>query len=109
MQYVVDKNGNLFVEIDVNEDMNIPKAVLAIPFVGIMLTAAMLLDMSIRVESLDKKFYESLKNIECAFRSIYRTDKIKFQVLSQNIVDCSYFPENKKLFSSRVVWRRLVH
>lgn len=56
----------------------------------------MLLDMSIRVELLDKKFYESLKNIECAFRSIYRTDKIKFQVLSQNIVDCSYFPENKK-------------
>ena len=96
MRYVTDKSKTLFVEFEAKNDIEIPKAVLTIPFVGVMLTVAMLLDISIRVETLDSNFFQSLKNIEHVFQSIYRTRKIKLQVSSLNIEDCSYFSENKK-------------
>ena len=57
MRYVTDKSKTLFVEFEAKNDIEIPKAVLTIPFVGVMLTVAMLLDISIRVETLDSNFF----------------------------------------------------
>lgn len=96
MQYVMDRKEDLFVEFPMVGNRNIPTAVLTIPFVGIMLTAAMLLDVSISVDELDENFYGSLQDIERVFQSMYHTNKIKIQVLSSKIVACDYSPENFK-------------
>lgn len=96
MQYVANKKKTIFVEFEMDENTEVPKAVLTIPFVGIMLTVAMLLNISIYVEEIDRNFYESLNNIEHFFQSIYHTDKIKLQVSSLKVVDCDYTPENRK-------------
>lgn len=95
-KYIKGENY-LFLEFPVEDaDVeDIPKAVLTIPFVGIISTAAMLLGMEIQVSELDRTFFESLRNIEHIFRRIYCTDEIRIRVLTKSIVECNYVPTNK--------------
>lgn len=95
MQYVVDKEERLFIEFPVRGNDKIPEAVLAIPFVGIMLTAAMILDVSIYVEEIDKTFYDNLSHMEHIFQSMYHTDKICMKVYTDKTLECNYKPLNR--------------
>lgn len=94
-KYIKGENY-LFLEFPVGDTEEIPKAVLMIPFVGVMSTAAMLFGLEIQVPELDRVFFESLKNIEHVFNSIYHTDKIKINVSANSLVDCSYMPKGVK-------------
>lgn len=95
MQYVVDKEERLFIEFPVRGNDKIPEAVLAIPFVGIMLTAAMILDVSIYVEEIDKTFYDNLSHMGHIFQSMYHTDKICMKVYTDKTLECNYKPLNR--------------
>ena len=53
LEYI--KGEPLFIEFP-GDVSNVPQAILAIPFVGIMLTVAMLLDVEIHVPELDNVF-----------------------------------------------------
>ena len=94
-KYIKGENY-LFLEFPVGDTEEIPKAVLMIPFVGVMSTAAMLFGLEIQVPELDRVFFESLKNVEHVFNSIYHTDKIKINVSANSLVDCSYVPKGVK-------------
>ena len=59
-KYIKGENY-LFLEFPVGDTEEIPKAVLMIPFVGVMSTAAMLFGLEIQVPELDRVFFESLK------------------------------------------------
>lgn len=88
----------LFVEFpgDVKE---VPEAVLAIPFVGIMLTVTMLLNVGIQVPELDSRFLSSVMDVGKCFGKMYPKAQIKAIVKADKEVDCSYSPlEKKSLF-----------
>ena len=66
-KYIKGENY-LFVEFPASDKEFIPEGILTVPFVGIMLTAAMLMGIKIKVRELDETFAKSLKNIEDAFQ-----------------------------------------
>ena len=96
MQYVVDKEESLFIEFPANRNEKIPEAVLAIPFVGIILTVAMILDIPVHIEEIDKVFYKSIPHVEQVFQSMYHTDKICMKVHANRTVECNYKPLSRK-------------
>lgn len=88
-KYIKGEN-HLFVEFPASDKEFIPEGILTVPFVGIMLTAAMLMGIKIKVRELDETFAKSLKNIEDAFQRMYHTEKIKIEVSSQKTTLCNY-------------------
>ena len=64
------KGDHLFIEYP-GDLRNVPESILTIPFVGIMLTVGMLLNISICVPSLDEEFYRSIGRVETVFRKMY--------------------------------------
>ena len=68
---------------------------LAVPFVGIMLTATMLLDMQIRVNTLDKKFYESIPKIGQTFKAMFPQADLCFDVIADNLSETHRHSANK--------------
>lgn len=73
----------------------IPEAVLAVPFVGIMLTVTMLLKIGIRVPVLDKAFYDSTKQIGEVFSRMYRKADLYASIQADRTEVCSYEPSGK--------------
>ena len=97
-KYIKGENY-LFVEFPASEKDIIPEGILAVPFVGIMLTATMLMGIKIKVRELDETFTKNLKNIETIFQNIYHTEKIKINVSPQKTIPCSYTAsEQRSLF-----------
>lgn len=83
------KKHPLFVEF-FEEIENVPKSILAVPFVGIMSTVTMLLDIGIEVQELDENFYVSLKNVEKVFKHMYPKASMQLKVKSDKLRDCGY-------------------
>lgn len=67
-----------------------PEGVLAIPFVGIMATASMILSCGIKVSVLDLSFFESLQEVEGVFRKLYRTSGIEISVSAEKLQENTY-------------------
>lgn len=94
------KGSPLFVEFP-GDVRSVAEAILTIPFVGIMLTVTMLLDIEIRVPSLDKAFHNSLKEVEAVFQNMYPKAGIQCRVKVPQLIsnvqsaggttDCSLF------------------
>ena len=82
----INGENYLFVEFPASEKDIIPEGILAVPFVGIMLTATMLMGIKIKVRELDETFTKNLKNIETIFQNIYHTEKIKINVSPQKTI-----------------------
>ena len=78
-------------------DLNtIPEGVLAVPFVGnLMVLAAVLSDYEIHVDTLNKRFYDSISNIEAAFNKTYPYLDLKFRVKAKNLSDDKPIKSNK--------------
>lgn len=91
-------NEPLFVEFPGDIGL-VSRRVLAVPFVGIMLTVTMLLNMEIKVPALDRSFYNSLKEIEEVYKKMYPSVEINILVKAEEIVRCDYEPtDNISLF-----------
>lgn len=73
----------------------VPEAVLAVPFVGIMLTVTMLLKIGIRVPVLDKAFHDSTKQIGEVFSRMYPKADLYVSVQADRTEECSYEPSGK--------------
>lgn len=94
-KYIKGENY-LFVEFPAIENEVIPEGILAIPFVGVMLTATMLMGIEIEVKELDEIFNKNLKNIEYSFQEMYHTRKIKIDVSPRKIVPCNYIADEER-------------
>lgn len=81
-------NGTFFVEYpdDVKTE-SIPRSILAIPFVGNMLTVSMLLDIPIEVPELDETFYQSIGSIKAAYKRMFPYLRLNFDVRAVRVVD----------------------
>lgn len=64
------KGDPLFVEFPCDMG-SVPDEILAIPFVGIMATATMLLDVEIKVPSLEKNFLQSMDQVARVYENMY--------------------------------------
>ena len=80
---------SLFVEFP-EKLKGVPQAILTIPFVGIMSTVAILLNIGLQVPELDKNFYNSLQDVEHVFNKMYPKAKLRIQVNYDKLVDCAY-------------------
>lgn len=91
-QYI--RGGPLFIEFP-GDVRSVPEAILTIPFVGIMLTVTMLLDIEIRVPTLEAVFCDSLRQIEAVFQSMYPKAGIRCKVdaLRSETVEACLPPE----------------
>ena len=107
-KYIKGENY-LFVEFPAPEKNIIPEGILTVPFVGIMLTATMLMGIEIKVKELDETFTKNLRNIETIFQNIYHTEKIKINVSPQKTIPCSYTAsEQRSLLFLQVGWMQPV-
>jgi hypothetical protein len=69
---------------------SIPEGLLAVPFVGSMLSVTMLLGIGIKVPVLDSTFYNCLPNVEKAFKKMFPYANLNFDIVANEISDCSY-------------------
>ena len=77
----------------------VPEGLLAVPFVGCMLSVSMLLNMKIEVPELDKTFFNCLPDIKKAYKEMYPYLNLSFNVSAQKITNCQYtIEETKSLF-----------
>ena len=90
-KYIADPNQNLFVELP--EEFNlkdVPEALLAVPFVGSMMCATMLLNIGIEVPQLDEKFFNCIPNVANVYHKMFPYADFCFDVKANQLVDCSY-------------------
>ena len=99
-KYLSFKEGPLFVEYPKDCNLSqVPEGILAIPFVGCMLSVSMLLNMRIEVPELDKTFFNCLPDIKKAYKEMYPYLNLSFNVSAQKITNCQYtIEETKSLF-----------
>lgn len=88
----------LFVEVPGNIS-DVPEAVLAIPFVGVMLTVTMLLDIGIKVPVLERTFCDSINKLEAVYQFMYPKAGLCLSVRPRSTRLCHYQPGgNNALF-----------
>ena len=87
-QFYRDDEYRLFVELPNQVDVrNVPESVLAIPFVGAMLGVAMAFNVSISVKELDRKFYDSINNIQNVFNRMYPRGNFRVSIEIEKLID----------------------
>lgn len=88
------KGSALFVEFPCDVSA-VPQAVLAVPFVGIMMTVTMLLGVKVKVPVLDSTFAGSVGKIESVFRKMYPRADFQVAVEAERTEDCAFAPGEK--------------
>lgn len=68
LKYV--KGDSLYVEFPCDV-RSVPQSILAIPFVGVMLTVGMLINVDLYIPELDRSFYTSIEKVQTVFRKMY--------------------------------------
>lgn len=61
---------------------------MVVPFLGCMLSVAMLLRLKIEVPEIDKTFMESLPRIQDAYKRMYPYANFKLEVTAHKVVRC---------------------
>ena len=101
-KFILDINDNPFVEYPEGYNLNeIPKGILAIPFVSnVMLICAMLDDFIIEVDELSKEFYDSLTDIQSSYLRMYPYMKFNIKVNAKSITEdkCVVYDNKCSLF-----------
>lgn len=95
IQRYIKSSEPLFVEVP-GDIGDVPEEVLTIPFVGIMLTVTMLLDIEIQVPALDRTFYNSISKLETVYQSMYPKSGLRLSVKAKSTRLCQYQSSGKK-------------
>ena len=85
----IKRKERLFVEIPGDASI-IPEAILAIPFVGVMLTITSILGVSIEVPVIEKNFYDSLKDVLKAYDKMFPKKEIVISVMANEVIEVEY-------------------
>lgn len=64
-----------------------PMSILAIPFVGIMATVTMLLNVEIHVPVLEKSFMDCIEKLSKIYAKMYPDSRLKINVVTDNVVE----------------------
>lgn len=95
IQKYIKSSDPLFVEVP-GDIGDVPEEVLVIPFVGVMLTVSMLLDIGIEVSSLDRTFYDSISKLQAIYQSMYPKAGLHLSVQVKSTRLCHYQSNGKK-------------
>lgn len=100
--YIADLNNKLFFELpDRIPIESVPESILAVPFVGSMLSVTMLSGIGIKVPVIDKEFYESIPRIRESFKKMFPYADFCFDVSAGEVVglgDVHTKDQNRSLF-----------
>ncbi|WP_226526477.1 peptidase [Metabacillus niabensis] len=80
---------------------DIPKSILSIPFVSNVIPLIWITDSTIRIDQLDKSFFDCLNNIRDAYQDMFPNIEFKGSISVNKIVTNIYVPEREaaSLFS----------
>lgn len=94
LQNYFKKSNHLFFEYNY-EVTDIPKSILAIPFVANVIPLIWITDSTLSVDELDKSFYECLGEIKASFQVMFPHFAFKGRIIVNKIVENSYAAENE--------------
>lgn len=80
------KDNNLFLEYNVNIE-SVPDHIAIIPLITNLLPIAFVFDLTITVESLDKRFYESVSKIRNGYQKMYNNWKMGGTIKVKNLIE----------------------
>lgn len=80
------KGESLFVQFPCDM-MKVPMSILAIPFVGIMATVTMLLNVEIHVPVLEKCFMDCIVKLSNIYEKMYPDSGLKIDVVSDKVAE----------------------
>ena len=87
------RSKQLFIEYP--EDMtNVPKSILAIPFIATFLGISWLENTNLYVDELDSTYYYSLREVRASFQDMYYRASLRGRVVPCKIVE-NYIPKSK--------------
>ena len=100
LQKYFKSNNHMFIEYDTCID-DIPKSILAIPFISLMLPIIWSTDSILWIEEVDRTFYDSIFNIKNAYQEMYPHFKLKGTVVPAKTIYNTYNIEREaiQLFS----------
>lgn len=100
LQKYFKSENHMFLEYNY-EITDIPNSILAIPFVSNVIPLIWITNSTIRIDQLDKSFFECLNPIRVAYQNMFPNIEFKGSILVNKIVNNSYIPERKaaSLFS----------
>lgn len=82
--------------IEYSEDISdVPKSVLVIPFLCNMLPISWVCNAEIKVNEIDKDFYNSIKDFKQGYIDMYPRVDFKGNLIANKIIDNKYIPTNK--------------
>lgn len=88
------KDYHMFLEY--NHDLsNIPKSILAIPFISNVIPLVWITDSTILIEQLDYSFFQCLDNIKKAYQRMFPNVEFKGQILVNEVIKNYYVPERE--------------
>lgn len=74
---------------------DVPKSILVIPFLCNMLPISWVCDTEIKVNEIDKDFYDSINDFKQGYIDMYPKVDFKGTLIASNIVDNSYTPSER--------------
>jgi hypothetical protein len=74
---------------------DVPRSILAIPFVSNVIPLMWITDSALFVDELDQSFYECLSKIKAAYQTMFPNVNFQGDIISDRIVDNSYEFENE--------------
>lgn len=74
---------------------DVPKSILVIPFLCNMLPISWVCDTEIKVNEIDKGFYDSINDFKQGYIDMYPKVDFKGTLIASNIVDNSYTPSKR--------------
>lgn len=100
LQKYFNETNHMFLDYNFRLE-DIPTSILAIPFVANVAPLIWITNSSLVVETLDKNFYDCLKNIRAAYQKMFPNVTFKGEIVVNTIVANTYIPEYKaaSLFS----------
>ena len=93
----LNRDEGLYVEIP-GDASGIPEAILSIPFIGMMLTASMLLDLDIHVPVVERTFYDCLQSVRHVYKEMFPASHFNFNVTADSIQEINYESHMKATF-----------
>ena len=90
----LNRNEGLYVEVP-DDATKVPEAILCVPFIGIMLTVSILLNMDIHVPVIDRTFYDCIQTVKQVYKEMFPASHFNFNVTADDVQN-SYYDSSKK-------------
>lgn len=96
IKYLFNKGCHMFCEFDISIE-EVPKSILAIPFISNFMPLIWLLNGMLWVKEVDRKYYDSISRIKAEYQNMYSEYKLGGCIIPVKTIDNSYNIERESL------------